>query len=200
MWHSRMLRHRKGALAAALGLALASLPIASLLRDEAPPAPDRVVQFEALAARAESPAIVTPLEAALPPAGPSQGEPPATDAPPAPEAVSPAPVPPEPVVTPAPAFEQLAVVDPLTRTEATPIAFPDLPAVETVAAAASPEADVPVYVPGSIGKAKRQWAGGDGTDDRGGLRRTIIVGGGGHCPVPGRVIPPYKTTRPARPL
>jgi hypothetical protein len=66
-----------------------------------------------------------------------------------------------------------------------------MPAAEATAPAAA-ENDVPLYVPGSIGKAKRQWAGGDGSGDRAGGLRTFVIGSGGHCPVPGRVIPPYK--------
>jgi hypothetical protein len=59
------------------------------------------------------------------------------------------------------------------------------------------DASVPVWRPGSVGKAKRQWANnGTGAGERGnGDGVGIFMGrGGGHCPMPGRgrgaVIPP----------
>lgn len=89
-----------------------------------------------------------------------------------------------------PAFETLAVVDPMTNASVQPIAFDALPAVTTAAPADSEEDGVQVYVPGSVGKAKRQWARGigeaDAADGRG-ARIGIIAVGGGHCPMPGRV-------------
>jgi hypothetical protein len=89
-----------------------------------------------------------------------------------------------------PAFETLAVVDPLTNAAIRPIAFDALPAVATTAEADEGDDGVEVYVPGSIGKAKRQWARGVGDADYGDGGRTrigIISIGGGHCPMPGRV-------------
>jgi hypothetical protein len=91
-----------------------------------------------------------------------------------------------------PAFETLAVVDPMTNATVKPIEFDALPAVTTTAPAeAEAEEDgIEVYVPGSIGKAKRQWARGIGEADAGvgtSGRRGIIAIGGGHCPMPGRV-------------
>jgi hypothetical protein len=91
-----------------------------------------------------------------------------------------------------PAFETLAVVDPMTNAAVKPIAFDALPAVTTTAPGEAEAEDdgVEVYVPGSIGKAKRQWARGIGEADAGsgpgGLRGVIAIGGG-HCPMPGRV-------------
>jgi cytoskeletal protein RodZ len=49
--------------------------------------------------------------------------------------------------------------------------------------------DVPIWRPGSVGKAKRQWANnGSGAGERGdGEGVGIFIGrGGGHCPMPGR--------------
>ena len=91
-----------------------------------------------------------------------------------------------------PTFETLAVVDPMTNAAVKPIAFDALPAVTTTAPAAAEAEDdgIEVYVPGSIGKAKRQWARGIGEADAGvgtSGRRGIIAIGGGHCPMPGRV-------------
>ena len=80
---------------------------------------------------------------------------------------------------------------------------PLLPAVETGAPAlavladsaraettsAAEDDDVPVWRPGSVGKAKRQWANnGSGAGERGeGDGVGIFIGrGGGHCPMPGR--------------
>lgn len=89
-----------------------------------------------------------------------------------------------------PAFETLAVVDPMTNETVQPIAFDVLPAVTAAAPAESEDDGVQVYVPGSVGKAKRQWARGIGEADAGdgrGARIGIIAVGGGHCPMPGRV-------------
>jgi len=100
------------------------------------------------------------------------------------------------------AFEELKVFDPLSNGEIEPVAFTDLPEAVTNAAAEAAldgeaEDDVPVYVPGSIGKAKRQWGGGAGTNTLGdGSGPRVIFGGGGgnggHCPMPGRVPPIWK--------
>jgi hypothetical protein len=93
------------------------------------------------------------------------------------------------------AYEKMPVIDPLSMGEVSPVVFTDLPV-----AAVDPNAledgvaDVPVYVPGSIGKAKRNWAGGTGTNEVGNGRGAFVIvgGGGGHCPMPGgtRAPPP----------
>ena len=89
-----------------------------------------------------------------------------------------------------PAYEQLTVMDPLSNVPVDPIAFSDLPEAETTAEAGEGDDGIEVYVPGSIGKAKRQWAKGIGdgeSDDGRGSGLLIGVGrGGGHCPMPGR--------------
>ncbi|MCI0434162.1 MAG: hypothetical protein L0271_11080 [Gemmatimonadetes bacterium] len=89
-----------------------------------------------------------------------------------------------------PAFERLTVVDPMTQAAVEPIAFADLPAAETAAEVEDGDDGVEVYIPGSVGKAKRQWAKGIGEDESGdgrGAGLSIgIGGGGGHCPMPGR--------------
>lgn len=67
-------------------------------------------------------------------------------------------------------------------------------AVITEAAEAETTSDeldesVPVWKPGSVGKAKRQWASnGTGVAETGiGIGGSILIGrGGGHCPMPGR--------------
>ncbi len=86
-----------------------------------------------------------------------------------------------------PAFEQLGVIDPMTNATIRPVAFDALPAAVTTVAAAEDDG-VEVYVPGSVGKAKRQWARGIGESEgwsAGGIK--IVSIGGGHCPMPGRV-------------
>jgi hypothetical protein len=170
-----------------------ALTLLSRHADSPVPPSDRSVSFEPIAARADGPTDIVKLEAALPDP-PEQGEDPSPEAPPSPDPVSPAETLPVPVMAPVAdaAFEQLAVVDPLTNSEVQPVEFPQLPAVETPAPAADAESDVPLYVPGSIGKAKRQWAGGDAVVEKRNGRGLVVTGGGGHCPVPGRVIPPYK--------
>lgn len=97
------------------------------------------------------------------------------------------------------AFEELTVFDPLSQAEIRPVVFTDL----SVAVVELPvdsdlngeaEDDVEVYVPGSIGAAKRQWSGSVGTATMGGSGGIRIFGGGGsggHCPMPGgRAAPP----------
>jgi hypothetical protein len=89
------------------------------------------------------------------------------------------------------------VVEPVGSRAVTPVAFDDLAVAEMAAPMSAEEDDVPVYVPGSIGRAKRGWAAtgeGEGTG-LGGLRSgwTLVDGrGDGHCPVvpPGRGLPP----------
>jgi hypothetical protein len=84
------------------------------------------------------------------------------------------------------------VVDPLTSSTVQPVAFEELPAATVAADESDADASTPVYVPGSIGKAKRQWAGGSDAAVQPASRGKFIIGtGGGHCPVNGRV-PPYR--------
>ncbi len=113
---------------------------------------------------------------------------------PSPVAVAPSPVTVPAVVVPAPTFEPMRVVEPVTSTEIAPVAFESLPEASPAPSEAD---DVPLYVPGSIGKAKRQWAGGDGAlAQPGNHTGTIMVGrGGGHCPMPGRGGPIWKMCR-----
>ena len=89
-----------------------------------------------------------------------------------------------------PAYEQLAVMDPLSNAAVDPIAFSDLPEAETRAEEDEGDDGIEVYVPGSIGKAKRQWAKGIGDGEAGeGSGSGLLIGvgrGGGHCPMPGR--------------
>jgi hypothetical protein len=87
------------------------------------------------------------------------------------------------------AYEKMPVIDPLSMGEVSPVVFTDLPVAATDPNALEDgEADVPLYVPGSIGKAKRNWAGGIGSNEIGNGRGAFVVvgGGGGHCPMPGR--------------
>lgn len=98
------------------------------------------------------------------------------------------------------AFEQLTVFDPMSASVVEPVAFEDLPsamadAATTVAMEGEADDDVEVYVPGSVGKAKRAWSGdiGRNTLGNGDGPRVIFGGGGGaggHCPMPGRGVPP----------
>lgn len=94
-------------------------------------------------------------------------------------------------------YDQLLVLEPVESRAVTPVAFEELASAETVAPAAPRKEDVPVYVPGSIGRAKRGWAAaGDGAGSGAeGLRTgwTLVNGSGdGHCPLvpPGRGLPP----------
>jgi hypothetical protein len=105
------------------------------------------------------------------------------------------------------AFQRLDVLDPFTNGRVSPVSFGDLPEAEfTVAGEA--EDSVAVYVPGSVGQAKRNWAKGSGAGfgDSGagkGIRIGLVGGGGGHCPMPGkggRPLPPvWKLGFVARP-
>jgi len=93
------------------------------------------------------------------------------------------------------AFEKLPVIDPLSMGEVSPVVFTDLPVAAVDANELEDgEADVPVYVPGSIGKAKRNWAGGTGSNEIGNGRGAFVIvgGGGGHCPMPGKAPPIWK--------
>ncbi|MGD8278650.1 MAG: hypothetical protein PVH00_11515, partial [Gemmatimonadota bacterium] len=79
-------------------------------------------------------------------------------APPPPRATAPAGGVNTPVVpTGSLAFQEMVVVDPLTNGRIVPISFGDLPEAEFTVAAES-EDDLPIYVPGSVGQAKRNWA------------------------------------------
>lgn len=190
MWASALLRSGRGrALATVIAGAVAVPALWLLLRDPVPtpePSP-RVVDFQSLIAQTETPSDVVALEAALPetPEPPAEddaqpADTPETDALPASD--------PAPALATGPAFEVMPVLDPLTGHTVQPVAF------ETLEVASAPDTgdDIAVYVPGSIGKAKRKWAGGDGAVERRDARNGgfVLVGGGGHCPVPGRVIPP----------
>jgi hypothetical protein len=93
------------------------------------------------------------------------------------------------------AFERIPVMDPLSGGEISPIVFTDLPAASAGGTELEEgEADVPVYVPGSIGRAKRNWAGGNGASPEGQARGAFVIigGSGGHCPMPGRAPPIWK--------
>jgi len=109
--------------------------------------------------------------------------------------------PPVPEATPADiAFEELAVFDPLSQAPIRPVHFTDLPVAMTDSPVDSgqdgeAEDDLDIYVPGSIGAAKRKWSGNVGTSALGGGGGFRIFGGtgsGGHCPMPGggRAVPP----------
>jgi hypothetical protein len=86
-------------------------------------------------------------------------------------------------------YDQLIVMAPLPTVDAPTVPFDELPVAQT--APAPVEAEVPVYVPGSIGKAKRGWAttgaGDERTGDGPGWSFGVAAGqGDGHCPMPGR--------------
>jgi hypothetical protein len=200
MWLTRVAARRSGRIALIAGLGLASavaltLTVFALRDDDAATAAlddARVVAFETIAARSDTPAESVVLEAALP--EPTQpADEPAPDAPPAPQPEAP------PVATPTPeplepAFASLPVMDPLSNDIVKPVAFADLPVADTPEVE-DDESGIPLYVPGSIGAAKRGWAGTNGTSPaRESRGRIAIVQGGGHCPVPGRV-PPYWKNR-----
>lgn len=110
-------------------------------------------------------------------------------APPPPRAAAPAGGVNSPVVpTGSLAFQEMVVIDPLTNGRTVPVSFGDLPEAAFTVAADS-EDDLPVYVPGSVGRAKRNWANGagagNGTTGEGPGRGIGVVGvGGGLCPLP----------------
>jgi hypothetical protein len=88
-------------------------------------------------------------------------------------------------------YDQLVVMAPVPTVDAPTVPFDELPVAQTTPAAAAEDAEVPVYVPGSIGRAKRGWATtGDGEERRGdgpGWSFGVVAGSGdGHCPMPGR--------------
>jgi hypothetical protein len=117
----------------------------------------------------------------------------------APTPVSASPTAPAPVV-PEVAFEQLVVFDPLSSAPVRPVEFEELQVAQVSMPVDSglngeAEDDVELYVPGSIGAAKRAWGGSSGTDVRGGGEGGVRIfgggGSGGHCPMPGgRIVPP----------
>jgi hypothetical protein len=162
-----------------------------------------VEEFDAVEVVAIQPALTAPTggEASdLAPAGP------VSDASPSPAArsaaaspVASAPPAPAPTV-PEVAFEQLTVLDPLSSAPIRPVEFTTL----RVAVATLPvdsemngqaEDDIEVYVPGSIGAAKRQWGGTEASNTLGGGSGISIFAGGGsggHCPMPGRAVPDWR--------
>lgn len=86
-------------------------------------------------------------------------------------------------------YDELVVVDPLRNVQDEPVAITDLPAAEATPEQGEAPDAVVVYEPGSIGRAKRQWAtAGAGEAEKGVKAWTIgfAGGGGGHCPMPGR--------------
>lgn len=94
-------------------------------------------------------------------------------------------------------YDQLLIVEPVKSRVVTPVAFDALALAETAAPATPEKDDTPVYVPGSIGRAKRGWAAageGEGSGARGLRSGWTLVGGqgDGHCPMdpPGRGLPP----------
>jgi hypothetical protein len=113
--------------------------------------------------------------------------------------VAASPSPPAPV-EPAVAFEQLTVFDPLSSAPIRPVEFEDLQVAQVSMPVDSElngeaEDDVELYVPGSIGAAKRAWGGSSGTNAAGGAEGSVRIfgggGSGGHCPMPGgRIVPP----------
>jgi hypothetical protein len=93
-------------------------------------------------------------------------------------------------------FDRIAIVDPLSSATVEPIAFTDLAEAETTAPELAVAANIPVHEPGSVGKAKRKWAGSGAGEIAGptgaGFTIGVGTGRGGHCPVPGRGGPgPY---------
>lgn len=94
-------------------------------------------------------------------------------------------------------YDQLLVVEPVRSQVVTPVALDQLATAESVAPATPEKDETPVYVPGSIGRAKRGWAAAGDRDGSGanGTRAgwTLVSGtGDGHCPLdpPGRGLPP----------
>lgn len=188
-----------GAHAALLGVSFDVPLLSDSTMEVARIAPDpfdaiEVVPMEAIAFEAPAGAVIEALAAGPVDAAPAAA--PARSAASSPAASAP------PVAAPVVAevaFEQLTVFDPLSSAPIRPVEFTDLP----VAIASLPvdseldgEAgdDIEVYVPGSIGAAKRQWSGGTGTTALAGEGGARIFGGGGsggHCPMPGgRIVPP----------
>jgi len=215
-----MSHHRHGRLdrrAVAVGVTLsvvAHAALMALVRVEirVPDRADRVIAFEEVPA--QPPDEVIEVLRLLEPQG-------AAPSPSATSAAAPAPASAPPIVTPAIGaasaaaelpptqaavsvdeltYDQLIVLDPLRNAAVELIAFDELPVAQTTAPAEE-ALDVPIYQPGSVGKAKRAWAS-DRSSDEGtavGTGWGIVVGSGdGHCPVPstrrppaGRIPPPY---------
>jgi hypothetical protein len=97
-------------------------------------------------------------------------------------------------------YDQLVVLEPIRNVVVEPVPFDELTVAETTPSAQPDEAEVPVYVPGSIGKAKRGWASENDGEARTGTGVAWTFGpggrGDGHCPMPGkggRVPPPLWT-------
>jgi hypothetical protein len=202
-------RHRRilwGGLAVSAGVHAALLGVSF----DVPSIPDDTLQVEQLVVTPFEAIEVVQLEAATSaapagsmndaaPVGPMADAAPAapsTSAAATPVAASP--TPPAPVVAEV-AFEQLTVFDPLSSAPIRPVEFEDLEVAQVSMAVDSEmdgeaEDDVEVYVPGSIGAAKRAWGGSTGTNTLGGGEGGIRIfgggGSGGHCPMPGRAVPP----------
>lgn len=85
-------------------------------------------------------------------------------------------------------WDELVVVDPLRNVQDEPVAITDLPAAEATPERGEAPDAVVVYEPGSIGRAKRQWATAGMSEAEKGVKAWTIgfAGGGGHCPMPGR--------------
>lgn len=132
--------------------------------------------------------VVTIRSATAQPDRAGSGSAASSSAPATASAPAPAPAAGEPMlpasVEPGSSFDRFAILDPLDNATAQPVAFTSLPVAETTPHE-NPTDEVPVYVPGSVGKAKRQWANeGNGEDDRGvGLGWGVVVGDD-HCPMP----------------
>ena len=80
-------------------------------------------------------------------------------------------------------YEALIVMNPLMDANAIPVDITKLPEAETMVAM------VPVHEPGSVGAAKRRWASEGGVGEAGGGEGSgtgWTIGGGDHCPMPGR--------------
>ncbi len=81
-------------------------------------------------------------------------------------------------------YDALLVVDPLNAAQNAAVDITKLPEAQTMVAT------VPVYEPGSVGEAKRRWAREGGVGQAGGGSGSgtgWTIGGGDHCPVPGRI-------------
>ena len=189
----RLLRDHRWALLTGLGavVVIQAAVFALARRDTTPvPDPERTVKllpeasppasFESLeVATAQTPEVKAPT-AAVPSRKARVRKPAVVAAPEAPVTVA------MPVPSPDPAPEPV-------KAELAPTPTPDPEATSTTVAAAPATEPAPVYQPGSIGKAKRGWAG-SGNDDATrapGMGWDVVVGrpgagDPGHCPRPGR--------------
>jgi hypothetical protein len=191
----RLLRDHRWALLTGVGaVVLIQAAIFALARRDTAPVPnaERTVK---LLPEASPPATFESLEVAAPQT-PEKKAP--TAAVPSRKARTPKPAvvtePEAPVTVAMPAPSPEPAPEPV-KAELAPVPMPDPQASETAPAATPATEPAPVYQPGSIGKAKRGWAGA-GSDDanRGpGMGWDVVVGrppaGGGdpgHCPRPGR--------------